>query len=657
MERSQKPSLFEIFLRHEAITPRALLAVAVSCLAVFMALYHLMVAYFGQPPGMVHRSIFLTFLFLLIFSLFPLGRKSWADEINAYFFVDLLLILLSVGIEAYLLYDIDAWQLRWYNPTPADTVAGTLAILLVLEASRRTVGWGMVGVTAFFVIHAVFSRYFPGVLKAPPMPWVQLVDVLFSDHGIFSLPIEVMASLILLFLTFSALLIRSGAGAFFIDLAYSITGRMAGGPAKTAVISSALFGTLSGSAVANVVTTGSFTIPLMKSVGYSPVTAGAVEAVASTGGNYMPPVMGAVAFIMAQYLGIPYIDVCFYALVPALLYYAAIMMMVHFEAKRQGLKPLAKEALPSFGHTLLWGGHLLLAVIALTIFLVFGYTSMMAAFWGILVLFLLSFVRPETRLTPVAFLSAFEEASRAALTVGMACACAGVIMGSLYSSGLGMKITNIIVRAAGGRLWLTLIYVMLLSLLLGMGMPTTGVYLTLVTVVIPALVEMGVLPIAAHMFCFYYGVISCITPPVCVASFAGAAIAGASAMKTGIEATKLGIASYIIPFMFVYNPSMLMIGPAAEVVWAALTGLCGTVFLAAGTVGWLYRRASFPERALMIVAALCLIKPGIITDAIGFVLIGLAVFIQKTWGYPARLDEHIWGAVTLRPLREMFHKG
>ncbi len=657
MERSQKPSLFEIFLQHEAITPRALLALAVSCLAVFMALYHLMVAYFGQPPGMVHRSIFLTFLFLLIFTLFPLGRKSWADEINASFFVDLLLILLSLGIEAYLLYDIDAWQLRWYNPTLADTVAGTITILLVLEASRRTVGWGIVGVTAFFVIHAVFSRYFPGALNAPPTPWVQLVDVLFSDHGIFSLPIETMASLILLFLTFSALLVRSGAGAFFIDLAYSLTGRMAGGPAKTAVVASALFGTLSGSAVANVVTTGSFTIPLMKSVGYSPVTAGAVEAVASTGGNYMPPVMGAVAFIMAQYLGIPYIDVCFYALIPALLYYAAIMMMVHFEAKRQGLKLPAEETLPSFWRTLLWGGHLLLAVIALTVFLVYGYTSMMAAFWGILVLFLLSFLRRETRLTPVAFLSAFEEASRASLTVGMACACAGIIMGSLYASGLGMKITGIIVRAAGGRLWLTLIYVMLLSLLLGMGMPSTGVYLTLVTVVIPALIEMGVLPIAAHMFCFYYGVISCITPPVCVASFAGAAIAGASPMKTGIEASKLGIASYIIPFMFVYNPTMLMIGPVAEVLWATLTGLCGTVVLAAGTVGWLYRRASLPERAILIAAAICLIKPGIITDGIGVVLIGLVIYIQKTWGYPERLDARIWDAVSLRPLREMFHKG
>jgi TRAP transporter 4TM/12TM fusion protein len=606
---------------------------------------------------MVHRSIFLTFLFVLVFSLFPLGRRSWADDINAYFFLDLFLILLSVGVEAYLLYDIDAWQLRWYNPTPADTAVGTIAILLVLEASRRTVGWAMVGVTAFFVIHTVFSRYFPGVLNAPPTPWAQLVDVLFSDHGIFSAPIEVMASFILLFLTFSALLIRSGAGAFFINLAYSITGRMAGGPAKTAVVSSALFGTLSGSAVANVVTTGSFTIPLMKSVGYSAVTAGAVEAVASTGGNFMPPVMGAVAFIMAQYLGIPYIDVCFYALIPALLYYAAIMMMVHFEAKRLGLLPLTKEALPSFWHTLLRGGHLLLAVIALTVFLVFGYTSMMAAVWGILVLFLLSFVRQETRLTPVAFLSAFEEASRASLTVGTACACAGIIMGSLYSSGLGMKITNIIVKAAGGRLWLTLIYVMLLSLLLGMGMPSTGVYLTLVTVVIPALIEMGVLPIAAHMFCFYYGVISCITPPVCVASFAGAAIAEAPPMRTGIEATKLGIASYIIPFMFVYNPTMLMIGPVTEILWATFTGLWGTVFLAAGTVGRLYRKACFPERVVMIVAAICLIKPGLVTDAIGFLLMGVIVYVQKAFDYPEAIDERVWEAVSLGWVRDPRRKG
>lgn len=650
-----KLSIFETILSGRQSIGKTVLALIISSIAVSMTLYYILTAYFGAPMGIVHRSIFVIYILILTFFIHPLKRKSW-DDINPYFYVDLTFIFISFGIGTYILYDVNAWQLRWYNPTLMDTIVGSICIILVLEATRRTVGIGMVCITGFFIFHAIFSGDFPSLLKTPPTNWVKLIDVLFSDHGIFSLPIQAMASYIILFLTFSSLLLRSGAGNFFVDLAYSIAGRTTGGPAKTAVLASTGFGSLSGSSVANTVTTGSFTIPLMKSTGYNPVTAAAIEAVASTGGNYMPPIMGVVAFLIAQFMGIPYLQVCKHALIPALLYFFAIQMMVHFEAKRQGVKPLAKEDLPSFKNTLIQGGHLLLTLVALIIFLVAGYTAMMAAFWGIVTVFLLSFIRKETRLTPVNFISGLEEASKAAITVGIACACAGLIMGSLYASGLGMMITNSIVKAAGGMLWLTLIYTMILSLLLGMGMTSVGVYLTLLTVVIPALENMGVTPIAAHMFCFYFGVISNITPPVCVAAFAGAAIAGAPPMKTGWKAFQLGIAAYIIPFLFIYNPSILMLGSSWVILLSTITCVCGIVFLASGVVGWLLRKASFPERILMVTAALLLIRSGMVTDIAGFMLMGIVVLVQKQFAYNEKIDTRIFGFLKYRSKKKLFHR-
>ena len=650
-----KLSIFETFLSGKQSTGKTVLALIISSIAVSMTLYYILTAYFGAPTGIVHRSIFVIYVLILTFFLHPLKRKSWGD-INAYFYVDLALIFISFGIGAYILYDVNAWQMRWYNPTLMDTIVGSICIILVLEATRRTVGIGMVCITGFFIFHAVFSGYFPSLLRTPPTNWVKLIDVLFSDHGVFSLPIQAMASYIILFLTFSSLLLRSGAGKFFVDLAYSVAGRTTGGPAKTAVLASTGFGSLSGSSVANTVTTGSFTIPLMKSTGYNPVTAAAIEAVASTGGNYMPPIMGVVAFLIAQFMGIPYLQVCKHALIPALLYFFAIQMMVHFEAKRQGVKPLSKAELPSFKHTLLQGGHLLLTLVALIIFLVAGYTAMMAAFWGIVTVVVLSFIRKETRLTPVNFISGLEEAARAAIVVGIACACAGLIMGSLYASGLGMMATSSIVRAAGGMLWLTLIYTMILSLLLGMGMTSIGVYLTLLTVVIPALIKMGVAPIAAHMFCFYFGVISNITPPVCVAAFAGAAIAGAPPMKTGWKAFQLGIAAYIIPFLFIYNPSILMIGNVWTILLSTITCACGIIFLASGTVGWFFRKANILERTIMIIASLLLIRRGLPTDIAGFALMGIIATIQKFYKYPEEIDNIMLGLIKFQYFKKLFQK-
>lgn len=634
MEKQQKnllqeSSFFEIFLASRKINFKTIMALIITSVSTLMTLYYFMTAYYGAPTGILHRFLFLFFILILSFLLFPLKRKLWSSKINVFFFIDVILLILTMVVAVYVLNDIQGWQMRFYRPSPTDTIIGIIGIFLVIEATRRTIGIAMVFVTAFFIIHTLFANYFPSFLYTAPTSLKRLVDVLFNVVGIFSMPLQAMASYVILFLLFGTLLVRSGAGKFFINMAYSISGRLTGGPAKTAVLSSALFGSISGSSVANVVTTGSFTIPLMKSTGYSALSAGAIEAVASTGGNFMPPIMGAVAFIMAQYLGIPYIKIIIYGTIPAILYFFSLIMMVHFEAKKQDVKSLPKAELPSLKDTFIKGGHLLLAIVILVIFLIRGYTATMAAFWGILITFILSFFRKETQLNPVRLISAIEEASRKAIIVGMACACAGIIIGCLYSSGLGIRLTGIIVQAAGGRLWLALIYTMFTSLLLGMGMTSVGVYLILVIVVTPALVEMGVKPIAAHMFAFYFGVISNITPPVCVAAFAAAAISGASPMRTGFKAFQMGIASYIIPFMFVYNPSILMIGKAHNVLLSAIIGLLGVAFLASSTVGWLFNKLSTIERIILLASAVLLIVPKLEVGILGFAMGSVVIYMQK----------------------------
>jgi len=637
IEKMQKHSAFEIFLSEEKLTLKSIIALFISSIGVLISVYYLITAYFGATCALVHRSLFVFLLLMLTFIIFPLKRKSWTEKINFYFFIDLLLVLLALSCALYVLHDPTGWQMRFCDRTFLDTVIGLITIILVLEATRRTIGWGMLIVAIFFIFHSIFSNIFPGVLRTVPTNWVMMIDILFSDHGIFSVPIGAMTRYIILFLIFSSLLLRTKAGSIFIDFAYSIAGKWSGGPAKTAVFASAIFGSISGSSVSNTVATGSFTIPLMKSTGYSALSAGAIESVASTGGNFMPPVMGVVAFLIAEFMGIPYLDVIIHGSIPAVLFFASIFMMVHFEGKKEGVKGLPVNELPSFRGALLRGGHLILALVALVIFLIKGYTAMMAAFWAIFTLFLLSFIRKETRLTPTGLISAFEEATKLGVVVGIACSTAGIIMGCLYTSGLGVRFTSIITSVASGQLWLALILTMIISIILGMGMPSVGVYLTLLITVIPALIKLGVEPIAAHMFAFYFGVISNITPPVALAAFAAASISGASPMRTGFKAFQFGIASYIIPFIFVYRPSMLMIGSPDKILWTVVSGLFGVTFMAAGTVGWLIRKASILERIIMVCAAVCLITPNLTAEILGLLLMVLVIYIQKVYKYPILL--------------------
>jgi TRAP transporter 4TM/12TM fusion protein len=616
----------EWFIRQEGLTLHHIIAIVIAGTGIALSLYHLFTGYAGPVEAHSFRSTHLALIMILAFFFRPLGRKSWRDPIRWTFYVDILLILLIVAIEVYTLYDIEKFIWRRGDLSDWDIWAGTILIILLLEATRRVVGWAMVIIASFFLIQTRFSDHFFGILYGPPNSWFTILDYIFMrENGIYGIPIMVMATYIFLFILFGSILIRSGAGRFFINLALAATGHRVGGPAKASIVSSALMATVSGSAVANVVTTGSFTIPLMKKVGYRPYFAAAVEACASSGGQIMPPVMGAAAFIIAEFLAVPYLKVCAAAIVPATLYFFSIFVMVHFEAIKTGLIALPKADLPDFKHEMKRGGHLLIAILVIIVVLIIGYTPMYAAFLAILSVFGLSFLRPETRMSPIGVLSALEDGAIKSIPVSVACACAGIIIGCVFVSGLGLKFTNLIIDIAAGRLWVALVLTMIAALILGMGLTTTAVYITVAALVVPSLVKMGVEPIAAHLFAFYYGLVSAITPPVALAAFAGAGIAGSNPMQTGFSSFRLGFAKYIIPIVFVYVPGMVLVGEPIDIIRYIILGFVGIFSLTIATEGWLYRRVHPIWRIVMIPVSFMIFMPQLHYNIVGIAL--LAAFI------------------------------
>ena len=615
---------------------------SISLLAICLSLYHLYVAYAGSLEAHAFRSTHLAFILILVFLLKPLGRTNWTEPINAWFIVDLILIGLTIGMQVYKLWDMEEYIFRRGDLTEWDLRWGTIAIFLLLEATRRAVGWAMVLIAGFFLAQTYFSDYFFGIFYGPPSDWFTIIDYIWMrENGIYGIPLMVMATYIYLFILFGAILVRSGAGRFFINVALALTGSRVGGPAKASVVASCLMASVSGSAVANVVTTGSFTIPLMKRIGYRPYFAGAVEACASSGGQIMPPVMGAAAFVIAEFLNMPYLQVAVAGLFPAIIYFFSIFVMVHFEAKKRDLATIPKEDLPDLKEELKRGGHLFISILIIIVLLIIGYTPMFAAFWAIASIFVLASLRKETRMSPSDILSALEEGARSAASVSIACATAGVIIGCVFVSGLGLKFTTGIVSLSGEHLWVALVLTMFASLILGMGLTTTAVYITLAALVIPAIVEMGkdihVAPIAAHMFAFYFGLVSAITPPVALASFAAAGIAKSNPMQTGYHSFRLGIAKYILPFVFIYTPGMLFVGDWFHIVMAILGGFGGIYALTVTTEGWMFDKVNWGVRAIMAAAAAMMFHPNITTDVIGWVLLAVMLFLgyakhKKTGG-------------------------
>ncbi|MEM7426696.1 MAG: TRAP transporter permease [Pseudomonadota bacterium] len=612
-----------------------------ATISIGLAFFHLFTAVFGTPEGRSFRSVHLTVMLTLAVLMYPLFRKSMRDPVlipgdskNALRLaglgIDLVLVGLVLFVQLWTIWDINAFHMRYGEKDLPDLVVGGILIFLVFEATRRAVGWAMVIITGFFMFHALNAEKFFGFFYGPPVRWGKFVDTLFmSSDGIFGIPLHVCATYIILFIIFGAVLIRSGAGKFFIDLAVSLTGHRIGGPAKASAVASGFMGTVSGSAVANVVTTGSFTIPLMKRVGYRGKFAAAVEACASSGGQITPPIMGAAAFIMAEFLAVPYVTIIVAAIIPAFLYFATVYFMVHLEADKHNIGSISREELPRTRDVLARGWHLLIALLVLVSFLLYGYTPMKSAFFGLMSLLLLSFINPATRMSPVDILAAFEAGVRTTVPVSVACACAGLIIGSVFVSGLGLKFTQSVIDLAGGNLLVLLALTGVASIILGMGITTTAVYITVAALIVPALVKIGIEPIAAHMFAFYFGVVSSITPPVALASFAGAAIAKTPPLATAIESTRVGIAKYLVPLVFVYNPSLLFVGPIWMTAVSSALVLAGLWVLSVGLEGWFRGPLGTAQRLMVLVAAaLMLVPPNTeIYGARGYILLIIGVVI------------------------------
>jgi TRAP transporter 4TM/12TM fusion protein len=608
-----------------------------SGIAVGMASYHLYTGAFGAPEALLHRATHLLFTMTLVFIIYP----SFRDRSRRW--LDFSLLALSASALLYLFWNYDYFITRYpyvHPLSPADLIMGIALVILLLEAARRSIGMAMPMTAIVFVIYAYAGPYMPGLLHHAGTNTETIIDQLYmTTEGIFGIPLGVSATYVILFVIFGAFLERSGGGQFFMDLAAATTGKTRGGPGKIAVISSSLFGTISGSAVANVMVTGQFTIPMMKRTGFSSHFAGAVEATASTGGQIMPPVMGAAAFVMAEFTDTPYLTVCKHALIPAILYYLSVFMAIHFEALRTNLKGMAEDA-PRLVAVLLGEGHLLIPVIVIVYLMFAGYTPMYACIFSIISVILLANLKRRTRMGLFKILRALEEGAKGTLSVAVACACAGIVIGVINLTGLGLKFTSFVLFLAGNSLAAALLFTMVAGIILGMGLPTTAAYIVMAALLVPALVKLGIPVIAAHMFAFYYAIISCITPPVALAVYAGAGLAGSNMWRTGWAAVRIGAPGFIIPFMFAYSPSLLFIGSLTTVLLSMVTASIGVVMLAGGMIGWFFRETNLMERIMLLSGAILLIKPGLYSDLIGMGFLAGIILSQKFRSCPKRDQSH-----------------
>ncbi|MGE4589086.1 MAG: TRAP transporter permease [Acidaminococcaceae bacterium] len=596
------------------------------CIA--FATFQIYTAVFGVLDAHLQRAIHLAFGFTLIFLLYP-ARSSWSKTSMNWF--DVLLAILGACSALYIVVFYQELVLRAGFNTETDFIVGLIGTVLVFEAARRVVGWPMIIVAALFILYALIGPYIPGMLAHRGVSLQELVGHLFyTTEGIFGIPMGVSSTFIYLFILFGAYLEATGLGKFFIDLANAVAGWAAGGPAKVAVLSSGLMGTVSGSSVANVAGTGSFTIPMMKRLGYRPEFAGAVEAAASTGGQLMPPVMGAAAFLMAEFVGVPYMTVVKAAVIPALLYYTGVWLGVHYEAKKCGLKGIPREELPKFKELFFEKGHLAIPLIIIVYLLVTGYTPMRAALFAIGLSLVCSCLRKSTRIGFKDVIDGLVNGSKGVLGVLIACATAGIIIGVVTKTGVGLKMATVLLDLAGGKLLPAMFFTMITSLILGMGVPTTANYVITSTIAAPALVQMGIPVLSAHMFAFYFGIVADVTPPVALAAYAGAGISGANPLRTGVVAAKLAIAAFIVPYIFVLSPEILMInGTTSGILIATVTALIGMWGISIAMIGFCIKKTNLLQRLLFFFGGLLLIDPGFTTDVVGISILALAYAWQR----------------------------
>ncbi|MGG3888413.1 TRAP transporter permease [Metabacillus fastidiosus] len=598
------------------------------------SLFQLYTAIFGVFTAQIQRTVHLGFALSLIFLLFPANRKKRKRGKLQIAWYDGVLAILSVGVGAYWPLFFNDLVMSVGRLSTMDFIVGILAILLVLEATRRAVGFPITIIALLFLVYGLFGQYMPGFLAHRGLTMERLVQTMFyTTEGILGTPLAVSSTFIFLFLLFAAFLVRTGVGQYFNDLAVSIAGRRVGGPAKVAIFSSALQGTISGSSVANVVTSGAFTIPMMKKLGYKKEFAGAVEAAASTGGQLMPPIMGAAAFLMVEFIGggITYWDIAKAAAIPAILYFAGIWIMTHFEAKRIGLRGLTKEEMPDIKEVLK-KIYLLLPILAIILLLMSNIIVTHAALYSILIAIIVGLINKATRMGPKQFVYALVDGARSALGVAAATACAGIIVGIVTKTGLGLKLANGLIDLAGGVLIPTLMLTMLAALVLGMGSPTTANYVITSTIAAPAIILLGVPDLSAHLFVFYFGIIADITPPVALAAFAAAGVAGGEPIRTGVNSAKLAIAAFIIPYIFVLSPQLLMIDTTwYELLWVLLTAISGMIAIGAGIIGFWMRKMHWLERIMAVVAGMLLIYPEGISDITGLIIFVVLFTLQFVW--------------------------
>lgn len=625
----------------------------VSVIAIFYSLFHLYITFYPMP-ALQQRAVHVAIGIALIFLIYPTHGKQDRSKIAIY---DWLLFSLSLWTAGYLIWEYSAIVTsRGGIPNTADIVMAILAVVLILEAARRVTGWILPLLALVFLSYPFFSHmdWLPVKMMTRQYDLGDIFGQMYlKTEGLYSTAIGASVSFIFLFILFGAFLAKSGMGQFFNDLALALAGHKQGGPAKVAVISSGFMGSINGAAVANVVGTGAFTIPMMKRVGYSKNFAGAVEASASVGGQILPPIMGASAFIMAETTGVKYGTIALAALIPAVLYFLAVIMQVHFRAGKENLKGIPKPDLPRVKEVMKERGHLLLPILFLVYLLYRNVPIGHAAFYTIIATVIVAAFRKTTRMSLKDILGALDSGARQSLSVMVACAVVGIIIGVVSLTSFGNVMTTSIASLGAGSLFLTLFFTMLASMILGMGLPSIPAYIITATMAAPALAAFDVPILVAHMFVFYFGIFANITPPVALAAFAGAGISGGDPMKTGFTALKLSAAGFLIPYMFVYNPAMLMLDttnvamnarefPVAatlDIALITITAVVGIIGLSAAIEGYFKTNLNIVGRIVLAAGALMLIIPEMITDVIGIITVGIMFFLNSVKSKRADLLE------------------
>ena len=605
----------------------------VTFIGVAFTIFQLYVGYFGTLPSQKQGAVHLGTALGLVFLLYP-ARKELIKKEKTIPWYDIILAFTAMFVTYYKILQFDELrQSRVLGYDSVETLISVIGIILLLEATRRTVGLPIVIVALTMIAYALFGDLIPTqLLSHKGFEYSRITNVLwFQDSGVFGTPIQISAKFIYLFLFFGVMLVHTNIGKFFNDLAFSLTGRFTGGTAKAAVAASALQGMVSGSSVGNTVASGSFTIPMMKNAGFKPEFAAGTEASASTGGQLMPPIMGAAAFIMMDYVGVSYSVIMLSALIPAILYFTGIFIGTHFEAKRLNILGLPKSQLPNFKTLMLKNGFMLLPLILIIGTVMIGYTPQRAAIIGIATAYLVSLIRKDTRLSFRKLIDVFEQGARVALPVISAVATAGIIAGVVSITGLGAKFAAGIISLSGGSLFLALIFTMVACIVLGMGLPTTANYVVTATVAAPALINgFDLPPISVHMFVFYFGIVADITPPVSLAAYAGAGIARANPFKSGIGAVKLAIAAFIIPYIFIYNPILVLVDATIfTVITGVTTAVLGMAGISGALIGYFNNKTTIIERIMLFAGGLFLIVPEFLSSLIGIIIL-VAVWIMQS---------------------------